>query len=61
MMTNNELNLKPCPFCGKTDTMVFKVSAIKIVCSFMKNGCGGSSGQADTKAEAILKWNTRSN
>jgi hypothetical protein len=53
-------DLKPCPFCGCTATVVgniFKVASCKTL------GCRGYASQnsmnCDTKAEAITAWNRR--
>lgn len=67
--------LKPCPFCGKTDSLeVSDCGSLEecgmfeecgefayktVVCNVNKKGCGATSGYASTKEEAIEKWNTR--
>lgn len=55
--------LKACPFCGKTDSVyVDKENELyQVVCYSTRGGCGASSGYIDTKEEAIENWNKRSN
>lgn len=60
-MTDNEIKLKPCPFCGGEATLyvgnfdvVRCVTPCKIVCL-----CGVSTGVCRTKEEAIEAWNRR--
>lgn len=67
--------LKPCPICGKTETLKIsdcvaiedcdrfeicdKVTFKLIVCDYNKGGCGTSSGYRPTKEQAIEAWNDR--
>lgn len=53
--------IKPCPFCGKTDTIKIKKEENQYVicCSVHKGGCGSSSGYYNSEIEAIDKWNQR--
>ena len=53
--------IKPCPFCGKTDTIKIKKEGDQyiILCNVHKGGCGGSSGYYYFQEEAIEKWNQR--
>lgn len=55
--------LKPCPFCGKRDTLEINFDEgnanCQIICNFNKGGCGSSSGFRHTEDEAIKLWNTR--
>ena len=66
-----QTDLKPCPFCGRTDKLVFyetvqefddcKIHQYTIYCdaSGDKTGCGASCGYQRTKEEAIEAWNRR--
>ena len=70
------MNLKPCPFCGKTEIVVFDANVIAeidrdsdlwaddptyaAVCDFNNKGCGASGGYRETESEAIEAWNQRS-
>ena len=63
--------LKPCPFCGKKDTLIITYdfsnhkTSRQVVCDWNRGGCGGSSGwreccdDNDRTKEAIEAWNTR--
>ena len=63
--------LKPCPFCGKTDTLriTYDFSNHKtykqVVCDWNLDGCGASSGwrechdDNDRTKEAVEAWNKR--
>jgi Lar family restriction alleviation protein len=61
---------KPCPFCGKTEIVVFDDQQVHIVwrgnvtyaavCDFNNKGCGASGGYRETESEAIEAWNQRS-
>lgn len=52
---------KPCPFCGKTESIKLKYSntQCQILCDIHKGGCGSSSGYYNSEIEAIDKWNQR--
>lgn len=68
-----QTELKPCPFCGRTDKLVFyetvqefddcEIHQYTIYCdaSGDKTGCGASCGYQRTKEEAIEAWNRRVN
>lgn len=64
--------LKPCPFCGKVETVFVGTeeqielldykpieTVYAICCSKLKGGCGASSGYGETKQEARDAWNRR--
>lgn len=67
-----EPELKPCPFCGKTDTLkALSESVIQekaptscdsfaVVCDAQCGGCGATGGYARFKDKAIEQWNKRS-
>ena len=67
-------HLKPCPFCGRSDTLVigsFQVGLqtqyTGVRCVIDRGGCGasGGTGYADdwqrvaTEADAVRAWNRR--
>lgn len=64
--------LKPCPFCGKTDTIgVFSHSQIEdlyeskgldcfaVCCDAQNGGCGAVGGYEEERDDAIATWNRR--
>lgn len=58
--------LKPCPFCGKTEHLeVIKLEDsmhpkhYKVTCAITSGGCGGIGGYRFSKQEAIEAWNAR--
>lgn len=63
--------LRPCPFCGRSDTMCFSNNHEEcdddidvptmyiVVCSMHDGGCGAHSGYYETKLEAAAAWNRR--
>lgn len=66
--------LKPCPFCGKIDTVgVFREDDVTpelkevssapwgyaVLCDAQAGGCGSSSGYKSNKKDAIKLWNGR--
>ena len=60
----NEIELKPCPFCGSEDIETgYDESRVKtkIYGHFVEcQDCFGASGYCGTKEDAIKSWNTRS-
>lgn len=69
-----EFNLSPCPFCGKDSAMFISCREVgacgefnrcgqegswAVACSFLRAGCGSSSGFFQTKREAAQAWNRR--
>lgn len=62
-------NLKPCPFCGNTSTLVICREHVEccdidyqyqVVCDASCDiGCGASSGYTDTITDAVKAWNRR--
>jgi len=60
----SEEKLKPCPFCGQTETVELEAESdidIHIVCSIYKDGCGSGALFCRSKEEAVRAWNTRIN
>lgn len=63
----DELELKPCPFCGESEPVRMMVRAGKdgwrnryfILCEYDNGGCGASSGWYHSKEEALESWNRR--
>jgi hypothetical protein len=63
------MNARPCPFCGKTETLMLSYDdyAPAIVCSEVRGGCGAIGptslfqlGEtASTEEEALKLWNYR--
>jgi len=67
--------LKPCPFCGKKDTLELTSCVeleecanfescdvdpfVCVVCSSNKGGCGATGGYSDSEQGAFEKWNRR--
>lgn len=54
-------DIKPCPFCGKSDTVEIECDSeyIYVFCNTYNDGCGASSGYANTEEEALELWNKR--
>ena len=58
MIAMDELDLLiPCPFCGENlYASIYPVGKLyNVICDI----CGGTGGPAETKAQAIGKWNAR--
>ena len=67
----NEEKLKPCPVCGKKNTLncvtprdigdseLIDKSYIAVCCDFREDGCGATSGFREDMKQAIALWNTR--
>lgn len=62
--------LKPCPFCGGVNIMVYKERltapdsagnefTFAVICDFNSCGCGASGGYRPTSIEARTAWNKR--
>ena len=58
-------DIKPCPFCGKSDCVKFNweddgsYPQVQVICDATKDGCGSSSGFTDNEEEALELWNKR--
>ena len=54
-------DIKPCPFCGKSDTVEIECDSehIYVFCNTYNDGCGASSGYCNTEEEALELWNKR--
>lgn len=74
MMTKkmNKIELKPCPFCGRTDTLIIHevsqrlddtdIKQYTVICNTSGDnaGCGANCGYRHfTKQDAIAAWNKR--
>jgi len=58
----NEIELKPCPFCGKFDTVVIGTeypNVFYVACRGAKGGCGAHTVISEKKATAVFWWNKR--
>lgn len=54
--------LKHCPFCGKTDSVVVHTDApglYVVVCTGSKGGCGARTGISQNRETAVFWWNHR--
>lgn len=58
--------LKHCPTCGKTDTVIITDDTVvsnykmfRVICSCKLGGCGTSTGHRPTAEEVVNLWNTR--
>lgn len=66
-MEKSKIDLLPCPFCGKLETLIMMyVPSEKhelvyhVVCDAINGGCGASTGwYHETPEEAAKAWNTR--
>ncbi len=55
-----EVELRPCPFCGKADFLLTaQVRAGGLQWWAVECGCHAYGGAAETEAEAVTVWNTR--
>lgn len=59
-------DLKPCPFCGRTDTVEMTETQLeqnlvsyRVVCSRFIGGCGASSGSTIAISTTVDQWNSR--
>lgn len=52
---NNDIKLKPCPFCGGTKLYYFKGKSYGLECAH----CGAGLSGYKTKEEAAEAWNMR--
>ena len=61
---------KPCPFCGGKNIVFIDSEGMSVddddsaeqyavCCSFLKGGCGATSGFKQTRFEAMIAWNRR--
>lgn len=68
----DEIKLKPCPFCGRTDTLIIRevsqrlddtdIKQYTVICNTSGDnaGCGANCGYRHfTKQDAIEVWNKR--
>lgn len=60
-MPEEEVKLKPCPFCGATDIEVRKIEGVHppkfyVACKICQSGTGGNH---TAEIEAIGNWNSR--
>ena len=61
--TMDEVKLKPCPFCGKVDTVyvIHEGSDFFVACDYRRGGCGASASIKKEEYSAIKAWNRRMN
>lgn len=64
MFDDFDIELMPCPFCGKSKPIVMvdfddDSSCFIIVCNYLKGGCGASSIYSDDFLECQAAWNKR--
>lgn len=52
---NNDIKLKPCPFCGGTELYFFRGKFYALECAH----CGARLGAYKTEEEVAEAWNTR--
>lgn len=56
-------DIKPCPFCGKTEAAHIKYDKhsdmVQVICDYTKGGCGSSTGFKYCDEEAWKLWNKR--
>ena len=65
----NEVELKPCPFCGSKEAPALVtidgkekdgfINSYCVVCYCWDWGCGASGGMYHSKEEAVEAWNRR--
>lgn len=68
------MKLLPCPFCGKTDTLIMaddwddlavldveptSDNSFAVTCDFTAGGCGAQGGYRKTPEDAEAAWNAR--
>ena len=69
MLTEDQIELIPCPFCGGRNVKVIerkrhagketeKVS-YAVLCNYREGGCGANGGRRRTPLEAKIVWNQR--
>ena len=53
--------LKPCPFCGKEESVYMQKEGrdYAVVCDFNWGGCGACGGYRETTKDAAEAWNNR--
>lgn len=72
LIWEREEELRPCPFCGSTESLVVGTDEelglskrgegsgyYQVCCCFTKGGCGSAGGFKETKEESIKLWNER--
>ena len=60
-------NIKPCPFCGETESVRLMNRVGKdgwrdrfyVLCEYDNGGCGAQSGWYHSVIEAVESWNQR--
>lgn len=54
--------LKPCPFCGESNTLFVEHDvSYYVVCNLCNYGCGTTAPVVRSEQEAIEAWNRRYN
>ncbi len=61
MIEKASQELKPCPLCGKSESLEFDHydEIWYILCNAKKGGCGTTSGGYENKSEVVDLWENR--
>lgn len=69
MLTAEQIELIPCPFCGGRNAYVIErkrhagktheKTTYAVICDYHKGGCGANGGRRSTPLEAKIVWNQR--
>lgn len=62
IMSETELELKPCPFCGGKAEIQYGAcdyNVYQVVCHNEQDCCNAMNGWSDTPEEAAEQWNRR--
>ena len=69
MITADQIQLIPCPFCGGRNVSVIERKrhsggkhekvTYAVLCDYHRGGCGANGGRRATELEAKIVWNHR--